>query len=266
MRDICLIHSHTAEGEARRAELAALGWQVSLARFTPRLLREMENNPPRAVVIDLDRSPSQGRDIGLAIRIRKGTRRIPLLFAGGSTNKVAAVQRLLPDAAYGPWEQVHAALQHAIAHPPQEPIVPPSAMAGYAEAPLPKKLGIKHGSSVLLVDAPQGFEQALPDLPEGAHLHKGKGESSDLTLWFVTFRRNLEHGIAGMTERAQGGKLWILWPKRTSGVDTDLTQSVVREAGLQAGMVDFKVCSVDEVWSGLRFTLRAQKGPRQPVS
>lgn len=78
----------------------------------------------------------------------------------------------------------------------------------------------------------------------------------DLTLWFVRSRRELEGQIRAMTSRAASAGLWILWPKRTSGMSTDLTQNVVRRVGLRAGLVDFKISAVDATWSGLRFTLR----------
>jgi hypothetical protein len=129
-------------------------------------------------------------------------------------------------------------------------------MAAYAGAPLPKKLGIAAGTRVALVGAPAGFEGTLRKLPEGATLQRGPAVSGDLVLWFVRSRAELESGVSDVVPLSEGGRVWIVWPKRASGVLSDLTQQVVREAGLAAGMVDFKVASVDETWSGLRFTRR----------
>jgi len=87
-------------------------------------------------------------------------------------------------------------------------------------------------------------------------LRDGVRNESDLTLWFAKSRRELEDRIQRLKPFSKNAGLWILWPKQSSGLQTDLGQPVVREAGLAAGMVDFKICSIDKTWSGLRFTLR----------
>lgn len=132
-------------------------------------------------------------------------------------------------------------------------------MAGYSGTPLPRKLGIKPNAPVALIGAPEDFELTLDRLPEGASLHRD-GRPADLSLWFVTSRSQLEGGIEAMSARAEGGGLWIAWPKKASGVSTDLSESVVRETGLAAGLVDFKICAIDRVWSGLRFSRRNAEG------
>jgi hypothetical protein len=162
----------------------------------------------------------------------------------------------LPDATYTTWPDISVALARAIAHPPEAPVVPASAMAGYSGTPLPKKLGIKAGSTVALAGAPAGLETTLGDLPEGATTHREAGAPRDLTLWFVTSRASLERDLASMTGHAAGGRLWICWPKKASGMASDLSQNVVRQAGLDAGLVDFKICAIDATWSGLRFSRR----------
>ena len=87
-------------------------------------------------------------------------------------------------------------------------------------------------------------------------LRDGVRAQSDLTLWFAKSRRELEERVQHMKPLSRNAGLWILWPKQTSGFQTDLGQPLVREAGLAAGMVDFKICAIDKTWSGLRFTLR----------
>ena len=104
-------------------------------------LRELAQDPPLAVVIDLSRLPSQGRDIGVQIRRQATTRRLPLVFVGGQAGKVDAIRQLLPDAIYASWEELGEALAEAIAHPPQDPFVPDSAFAAYAGKPLVDKAG-----------------------------------------------------------------------------------------------------------------------------
>jgi hypothetical protein len=138
---------------------------------------------------------------------------------------------------------------------------PKLSVAGYSGTPLPKKLGIKPGAVVALVDAPTGFEQTLGELPAGVRLRRDARGRAHLTLCFVRTRAELGRRIPALSRAAAQGGLWICWPKKASGVATDLSDSVVRKVGLAAGLVDFKVCAVDATWSGLRFASRKTKSP-----
>lgn len=131
-------------------------------------------------------------------------------------------------------------------------------MAGYSGTPLAKKLGIKDGADVALVGAPDGFELELAPLPDGVKVRKRvSGSNIDVVMLFVTARAELERRFPAAARALQpAGGLWVAWPKRASGHPTDLTENVVREVGLASGLVDNKVCAVDEVWSGLRFVVR----------
>jgi CheY-like chemotaxis protein len=241
--------------QALAPRLQAAGYEVAADRFGPADLAAMRSSPPAAIVIDLSRTPSHGRDVALALRQSKGTRQIPLVFVGGDAEKVAAIEALLPDAIYATPGRLAAAVKRAIARPPANPVVPASRLAGYSGTPLPKKLGIKPGSTVALVGAPDGFETTLGVQPEGAVLVR-RASADSLTIWFVRTRAALEGGIAKMAPAGEGGGLWIAWPKRTSALAADVTETDVREVGLAAGLVDFKVCAIDETWSGLRFSKR----------
>ncbi len=256
MQRVRLLHWNRAEAVERAKQLRSAGFDVVHEPLDAAGLRALRQNPPSVVVIDLGRAPSQGRDVALGLRKYKATRNVPLVFVGGEPKKVARIKELLPDAVYTTWDDVGRSLERAIAHPPAEPVVPESVFAAYARTPLPKKLGIKVNSVVVLVGAPERFEETLGELPEGASLHRGVGERCDLTLWFVRAREDLEARIEEMGSWAKGGGLWIIWPKKSSGVVSDLSQTVVREIGLASGLVDFKVCAVDAIWSGLRFTQR----------
>jgi hypothetical protein len=136
-------------------------------------------------------------------------------------------------------------------------------VAGYSGTPLPKKLGVKDGARIGLVGAPDGFERALGPLPEGAEVRARARGPLDLIVFFTTSRRELEQRFAKLaTALDPAGALWIAWPKRSSGVETDLTEDSLREVGLPAGLVDNKVCAIDETWSGLRFVIRRENRPR----
>lgn len=130
-------------------------------------------------------------------------------------------------------------------------------MAGYSGTPLPQKLGIKPRSRVVLVAAPDDVEALLEPLPEGVRVtHTARG-CQDVVLFFATRRHELERRFAKLAGViTPDGALWIAWPKRTARVATDLSESVVREIGLESGLVDNKVCPIDERWSGLRFVYR----------
>jgi hypothetical protein len=219
----------------------------------------MRANPPDAVVIDLSRIPSHGRDVGLGVRQYKDTRRVPLIFVEGDPEKVKGVKKLLPDAVYTTWDQIQDELEKAIAHPPESPVVPRSAMAGYEGAPLPKKLGIGTHATVYLIGAPEGFEQTINKWPEGVSFVRKAPKQNDLAMWFVRSQKELAERIDDVKPQIGKGGLWIAWPKKASGVASDLTQAVVRKVGLESGLVDYKVCSIDKTWSGLKFAVRPQK-------
>jgi hypothetical protein len=137
-------------------------------------------------------------------------------------------------------------------------VAPDSASAGYSGTPLPRKLGIREGALVGLLGAPEDVDAILGDLPPGTELarepHGDAAESPDLVLLFARSRAELEQGF----DRAigLGAPIWVAWPKRASRVQTDLTEDVVRDHGLERGWVDHKVAAIDATWSGLRFARR----------
>jgi len=128
-------------------------------------------------------------------------------------------------------------------------------MAGYSGTPLVQKLGIKPGMRVVLAGAPPGFRRELVDLPAGVSIGSRAAGSPDLIIWFVTSERDLLKRVHRMGEMMRSG-LWIAWPKKASGLLTDLTENVVRDAALPHGLVDYKVCAITEIWSGLKFARR----------
>jgi hypothetical protein len=135
-------------------------------------------------------------------------------------------------------------------------------VAGYSGTPLPQKLGIKPGARFAVVRAPEGFEDALDPLPDGVRLRTQARGAQDVVLFFATRRAELERRFDSLARTvAPAGGLWIAWPKRTACVATDLREGIVRELGLAHGLVDNKVCAVDDIWSGLRFVYRTSDRP-----
>jgi len=220
----------------------------------------LSQSPPVVVLIDLSRLPSQGRDLGVALRQPKATRSIPLLFLDGEQQKVEQIRELLPDATYSNWGAIESAVQQALTSQPVAPVVPQSRFAAYAGAPLPKKLGIRAGFKVGLVGAPPEFASRLDGLPVGVIVQDGLANPCNLAIWFVRERDELEHDLLQVTQSAGDIPLWIAWEKKTARQAgepaTGVTQTTVRKTGLAAGWVDYKICSIDEQWSGLLFRRR----------
>src|ERR1051325_5568729 len=130
-------------------------------------------------------------------------------------------------------------------------------MAGYSGTPLVKKLGIKPGARVALVNAPDDFEVTLGVLPDNVKFVKSTAKSLDLILCFVLSERILLRDFAKLAQRLiSNGMIWIAWPKKSSGVATDLTFESVQRIGLDAGLVDVKICAIDDTWSVVNFVYR----------
>jgi hypothetical protein len=256
MRSVVLIHWKPAEAEAHADALRHAGIAVEVVMPKDgRAVRALASSVPDAFLIDLSRLPSQGQAVGIELRKTAASRRVPLVFVGGEEAKVERVFRVLPDATFLSWAELPGALEAAIRGTPAKPATP-SAMAGYSGTPLPKKLGIKAGSVVALLDAPEGFEAKLTPLPDGARVRR-KVRAANRVLLFVDSQASLKRRFPGAARVVeQGGGLWIAWPKKASGIRTDITETAVRKFGLASGWVDYKICAVDETWSGLQFARR----------
>ena len=258
MPRVRLVHLRALEAVERIAELRRLGYDVAFDPLEDRdALKKVWETPPDAYVFDITRVPSHMRELAISLRERKSTRHVPMVFAGGDPEKVTRLREVLPDASYSDWAAVGDALEDAIANPPEAPVVPESLFAGYSGTPLLKKLGIKPGMTVNLLGAPDDFKRTLGPLPDGAVLDWDASGPAPLAVWFLGSMAELDARLAwaiGAIE--ERGALWMAWPKRASGIVTDVTQQAVREAGLAAGLVDYKVAAIDKTWSGLLFTRR----------
>jgi len=138
---------------------------------------------------------------------------------------------------------------------------------GYSGTPLPRKLGIRAGSRVLLAGAPAGLPGALGELPAGVELVAAGAAELDVAVLFADGEAALRTQFADLAVAlSAAGGLWIAWPKRSSGVATDLDENVVRAVGLEAGLVDNKVCAIDATWSALRFVRRLRDRPARTLN
>ena len=220
-----------------------------------RFFKDLEQQKPDAIVIDLSQIPSQGRH-GCGDPDAKKTRNIPIIFVGGKTQKIEQVRNLLPDAVFASWENIGEMLKQAIDTGVGDVVVPQSAFAAYAGKPLMDKLGIRAGRRLTLVNAPNGFASAMGELPSGAILSIDPAEKADLMLWFVHSSEQLSQDLIDISIRAKQSPIWVAWPKKGSAYEGDLSQKVVRQTAMRSGLVDYKICSIDANWSALLFTWR----------
>jgi hypothetical protein len=135
--------------------------------------------------------------------------------------------------------------------------VSPKATAGYSGTPLPKKLGIPTSGRALFVGAPEHFATLVGPLPPALEVVKRASQALDYIHVFTMREADLQRRLADLVPKlAKNGTMWISWPKKSSGVATDVTEDVIRKHALRAGVVDVKVCAVDETWSGLKLMYR----------
>ncbi|MEZ5357050.1 MAG: hypothetical protein R2762_30790 [Bryobacteraceae bacterium] len=255
MAKIRLIHWHPGEAERHAARLRDAGHTVDASVPTPANHKTLRDAPVDAYLISLDRLPSHGQAIAMMLRQSKASRHIPILFVGGLEAKVERVRQLLPDAVFTSWSRAAGAIAPAVERPPAKPLSPAPFQA-YAATPLPAKLGIGPGARIALLNPPPAIAESLGDLPSGATFIEWRSGPCDVLLWFVRSRAELESEIEWIAAQSTL-KLWILWPKRASGVATDLAPSPIRAAAQRCGLTDYKICSFDKTWSGMAL------GPRR---
>lgn len=241
---------------AHAARLESFGFEVEASRPSASgIIGHLRDLAPAVILIDLDRAPSHGRILATVLRRSKSVCRIPIVFAGGPAEKVSDIRKEFPDVLFASWEQVPAALKKAAKRPPMVPVRPAPYMQRYAGSPLLKKLDIKPGLAVALVAAPEGFEDLLGELPDGVSFESRMTKDTALAIWFLRSRRELDATADYLGTRLRnGGAAWLVYPKRTSRYKVDFNLNDVRATLLEVGLVDYKICSVDSDWTGMKFT------------
>ena len=255
---VLLIHWNEDESKPRVKELQRLGLKVEwIAPRGGRGLQPYIRNPPEAFLIDLTRMPSHGRAIGVFLRQRKATRNVPIVFLDGEPEKVEKTRELLPDATYLEWKDI-SKLQRSIAQAGKRATIRPNTMAEYARVPLAKKLGVKEGVEVVSIGVPDEVRERIGDYEEA--------RTGDRVLFFARSMLDLLNGFEAAVVRVKrDGSLWVFWPKQSSGSGSDITLPQVRAVANEFGWTDYRICSVDETWSGMLFTrMKKQSAKRAP--
>lgn len=258
MQRVRLVHWKAEEAAPLIENLREAGYRVDYdLRVDYHVSQAVRAEQPAAVVIDLSRLPSHGREVGTFLRGSKTTRHIPLVFVNGAAEKVEAVRAKLPDAVYTTNAKLRSALRSAIANAPSNPVVPAQMMERYTGRTAAQKLGIAAQSKVALFHPPVDYTRVLGDLPEGVELLERPRERCPVTLWFVRDPAVFHAGLPRMRPRAAESKLWILWPKKKVGAPAQaINEQAIRDAAIAVGMVDYKVCSVNETWSALAIAVK----------
>lgn len=233
--------------EACRA--CGLEVEYDAVRFSD-LAKLIRANPPDALVIDLSCLPSHGRESAIYLRRTKYARYLPLVFVDGEPEKVAKVREQLPDATFSGRNQLCSKIKAALSTKIASPVLPPPMEARFALRSVARKLGIKPNSVAALIDPPRNYAAVLGELPEGVELLENPASTCPVTLWFVEDLLDFKARILQLQKIADRTKLWIIWRKGGKG---ELTSNLIREGGLEAGLVDYKICSVNEHWSGMAF-------------
>jgi CheY-like chemotaxis protein len=259
MSRVRLLHWNANEAATYVELLQTAGYDVEYDHeFRPGVMRLWRESPPDAFVIDLSRLPSQGREIAVALRQSPATRRIPIVFCEGAEEKVSRIRAELPDAVYCRAGILRSALKRAIANPPKEPAKPTAMMDRYASKTVAQKLGIKESSTIALIDPPLDYGKVLGEVPAHVEFLENGGEPASVTLCFVREVHSLGRTLSEVRALAAASKLWILWPKKASQAGGTLTERLVREHAIELGLVDYKICSVNQVWSAMLFALKGQ--------
>jgi CheY-like chemotaxis protein len=250
MPRVRLIHWKAAEAAKYIDRLSAAGHDVEYdEQFSPAMLRSWRESPPAAFVIDLSRLPSHGREIAIALRQYKATRRIPIVFSEGAEEKIEKTRALLPDAVFCEFSKLSSTLRKALATSPKDVVVPDAMMKRYASRSTAQKLGIKERSAVMVVDPPRDILIVLGDLPADVEFVETKAA---VTVCFAHEPHSLRIRISELRGVAGESKLWICWRKGKSA-EGGVSERLVRETGISLGLVDYKICSLNEVWSGILF-------------
>ncbi len=260
MAKIHLVHWHADEAEERANALRSAGHEVAISSDDgSRVCRRLREDPVDCLVVDLRRLPSHGASTALEVRQRKATAHLPIVFVEGDPEKSVRIAAKVPAAVLVPWSRVRTAVRTAARRSVavSAKSVGGGVSAGYSGRTLPAKLGIKAGSRLLLLGAPADFEGTLGELPDGVRVRRRAGGAAETVVLFAKRLAELERRLAvAAAATLAGGSLWIAWPKKSSGLDTDVTQALVRERGLATGLVDVKVAAIDATWSGHQFRHR----------
>lgn len=266
MARLFYLHWHEKEAKERSRPIVKAGHKVSV-HWSLEKTADFGATLPDVVIISQDRLPSHGRAVAAVFWEANQRRAIPIIFAGGEPDKIAATKTKFPQAVYCETDEVVQAIDEVLRNPPA-PLPPkvkraPPHTPGYSGKPLAVKLGVAEDQRIYVAHGPDELDDWIGPLPEGTKRIAKALAPINLAVLFHTSATDLKSEFAAVAKlMALKGILWVSWPKKSAKVATDVTEDVVRKIGLAHDWVDVKVCAVSEIWSGLKFLRRRKDAKR----
>jgi CheY-like chemotaxis protein len=254
MRRVRVIHWNADEAPALVELCRSAGYQVDYDSGGGQAVMKAARSAPApdAIIIDLTRLASHGREVGVALRNYKTLRATPIVFVDGDEVKVEKTRERVPDAYFCLRGQLLRTLKKAIQEAGTRSVVPAKPMMElYRSRFTFQKLGVQPGMSLGVVDPPRDYLAALGEMPEGVEIVENPDSPQPVTVWFVHELDPYLDSLRRMRAMADRTKLWIAWRK---GAKNGITQNSVRESAREFGLVDYKICAIDGHWSGMLFT------------
>ena len=250
-KHVALVHWRVAEAKPLITLLERAGYEVHYGGDQkPIRVSQLKQFPVVAAIIDLTRMPSYGKYWAAELRATS-MKHLPIVFVEGEPEKIAGVKAALPDATYTTQAKLLAVLKKL--KPVANPVQPSRMMA--STRPNVLKMGIKPDMRVAVFDAPAGYAKVIGALPQGASFAE-ESSDADVTLWFVREIDAYLTGLRKMRTLAVKSKLWVIYPKQQKGKTVAIAQADVRKSAIAVGLVDYKICSVDETWTGIAFAVK----------
>lgn len=251
MARVRLVHWDPDEASSLNELLSGAGFAVDYEPYASASMRKWRTNPPDVFVINLSRRPAHGREIAIHLRQSPKTRHIPIIFCEGEREKVELIRHILPDASFCSRARLIATLKTA--RPIETPLRPVDMMNRFGSRTTAQKLGIQEASTVALLNAPRNVYAVLGALPDSVQFVE---EGAKVTICFVHSADALREDISRVRGEAAKTKLWIAWRKRAARNWDGVSGEIVRETGIDLGLVDYKICSLNETWSAMAFARR----------
>lgn len=248
---VYLFHWRSEEARQLIEPLRKAGITVYYQPETRPGARNILRNGVQVIVIDLSRLPSHGGAVAAWIRGTRSLRHLPILFVNGESEKVKGIVAKIPDAIHATTRNVATMVHKAAKLQPANPVIPPQMMQ--SERSTAEKLGIKQQSRIALIDAPRNYARILGPLPQNVEFEEEAHNGCAITLWFIRDAHEYESALTRNRQLALHSKLWMIWPKGRRG---GLNSNFIREKALQVGLVDYKICSLNEQWSGILFAVK----------
>lgn len=258
MARVRLIHWKSAESGPLIDILRKAGHDVEYEeKFTSKLLPVIRAAPPQVFVLDLSRMPSHSRYVAAAFRQSPKTRHVPIVFVDGEPEKVALIRGQFPDALFAALAKVPSTIKAAMKLKPVSPVAP-GRLFSYHPRTAAQKMGIAKNARIGVIDGPRDYERVIGAVADGVEFVEGAQPDCTMLIWFVTDPDTYIEMLPRMRVLLSKSKLrlWVLWKKGGTTRSGAVTQPLIREAGQEFGLVDYKICAVDKSWSGIALTLK----------